>query len=287
LIVWPESLVAEVAERRCAIVLGAGASMGCLSEDGTEHPKNWPAFLNAGISRMSNAGDKTEAKRLLRRGLYLDAAQVMVDALGPSDFGTFITDELVVPRFQASRIHELIVAVDPKLVITTNYDDIYESYARSGTAAAGYNVVRYYESHFVNDLRSRRPLIVKVHGCVSNPQKVVLTRRQYFDARRSHPQFFAALDAVFLTHTLLFIGSGFSGDPDIELLLQNAYISAPSEHPHYAIVEQGRHSSVRRAIEDTHNIKFLEYSRGQHPQVVDALETLNDLVDSFRALRSS
>jgi hypothetical protein len=284
LIVWPASLLAEVAERRCVIVLGAGASAGCLSEDGTTRPKDWRGFLESGISGIANAGDKREATRLLNKGLFLDAAQVMADALGPGDFGMFIDAELVTPRFQPCTIHELVLAIDPKIVITTNYDNIYETFARAGTAAAGYNVVRYYETHFVNDLRSPRRLIVKAHGCVSNAQRIVLTRSQYFEARRTYPQFFAALDAIFLTHTLLFVGSSFSGDPDIELLLENAYISAPSDHPHFAIVEKGRHPSVRRAIEETHNIKFLEYARGRHDQVVDALRALSNDVAAYRAV---
>lgn len=105
-------------------------------------------------------------------------------------------------------------------------------------------------------------------------------------ARRDYPQFFSTLDAIFLTNTLLFIGSGFNGDPDIELLLQNVNISAPSKHTHFAIVEAGRHSSVIRAMEETYNIKFLEYPAGQHSHVVEALRELADDVDSFRAVSS-
>jgi hypothetical protein len=283
---WPDSLLAEVAERRCAIVLGAGASASCVSEDGSSSPKGWHDFLGSGISRIHEETDAEEARRLLGLAAYLDAAQVMADALGPGDFAKFIYEELVTPRFQPSAIHELILAIDPKIVITTNYDDVYETLARAGAAASGYNVCRYYQSHLVNDLRSPRRLIIKAHGCVSDPQKIVLTRRQYFEARRSYPQFFAALDAIFLTHTLLFIGSSFSGDPDIELLLQNAQISAPSDHPHYAVVEAGRHASVRKAIEETHNIRLLEYDAGQHEHVVDALRTLAEAVEGYRALTS-
>ena len=169
-------------------------------------------------------------------------------------------------------------------MITTNYDDVYETLARGGAAAVGYNVCRYYESHLVNDLRSPRRLIIRAHGCVSNPQKIVLTRRQYFEATRSNPQFFVALDAIFLTHTLLFIGSGLAGDPDIELLLENTYISAPSEHPHFAVVEGTRHASVRKPFEDTHNIRLLEYEEGRHEQVVESLQQLAEDVESYRAV---
>jgi hypothetical protein len=257
-----------------------------VSADGTSSPKGWVDFLASGIERVQDQGDRDEARRLLDQGAYLDAAQVMADALGANDFSMFIRDELVTPRYQPSEMHEQILAIDPKIVITTNYDEIYEDMARAGAAEAGYVVSRYYESHLVNDLRSTRRLILKVHGCVSDPQKVVLTKQQYFDSRRDYPQFFAALDAIFLTHTLLFLGSSFIGDPDIDLLLENAYISAPSEHPHFAVVEAGRHPSVRRALEKTHNIRLLEYEAGSHEEVVDALRRLAEDVEAYRAVGS-
>lgn len=282
-IVWPQSLLTEVAERRCIIVLGAGASASASNPSGAR-PADWEHFLLNGISKISSDDDRAAARELLKSNSTLDAAQIVADSLGAADFAMFIREELETPGFVASDLHELVLTIDPKVVITTNYDKIYESLATSGSAAAGYNVCRYYDSHLINDLRSNRRLIVKAHGCVSDPQRVVLTRKQYFAARRDYPQFFAALDALFLTSTLLFVGSGFNGDPDIELLLQNANISAPSSHTHYAIVEDNRHSSVRRAIEQTHNITFLEYEAGKHSEVIDALRQLSDDVNSFRAV---
>lgn len=282
-IAWSESLLAEVAERRCVVVLGAGASASSTNASGVR-PSSWESFLESGLKRVGNDDDREAAREQLAQRAYLDAAQILVDSLDSAEFGLFLRQELEDPGFQPSELHHLVLRIDPKVVITTNYDRIYESLVTGGPAAAGYNVCRYYDDYLVNDLRSNRRLIVKAHGCVSNPQKIVLTRRQYFEARRDYPQFFVALDAIFLTSTLLFIGSGFNGDPDIELLLQNVNISAPSQHTHFAIVEAGRHTSVRRAMEETHNIKFLEYPAGEHAEVIEALRALADDVDSYRAV---
>ncbi|MCW2785662.1 MAG: hypothetical protein JWP74_2179 [Marmoricola sp.] len=233
---------------------------------------------------MAVEGDRDAALDLLKKGSALDAAQVMADGLGGADFAKFIRDTFETPAFVPSRLHELILEIDPKVVITTNYDTILDGLAQTGKAVAGYNTCRYHDSHLVNDLRSNRRIIIKAHGCVSDPQKVVLTRRQYFAAQRDYPPFFAALDAIFLTSTLLFVGTGFNGDPDIELLLQNGHISAPSDHPHYALVEEGRHPSVRMAIEETYNVKFLEYPKGAHDEVVKALEVLAEDVAAYRSV---
>jgi hypothetical protein len=264
-------------------VLGAGASASSKGVAG-ESPPNWTTFLEHGLDKIDDADDRDVARNLLERRLQLDAAQIIYDSVGSADFSTFIRDEFESPDYQPSKLHEHILRIDPKVVITTNYDQIFETFARRGSAKEAYNVCKYYDSHFVNDLRSNRRLIVKAHGCVSDPQKIILTKRQYFEARRDHPQFYATLDALFLTSTLLFVGSGFSGDPDIELLLQSTFISAPSDHKHYAIAQDGRHPSIKRAIEETHNIKFLEYPEGEHDEVINALAGLADSVESYRSV---
>jgi hypothetical protein len=264
-------------------VLGAGASAASINDRG-ESPPDWTTFLNAGIEGIASDEDRDGAKELLQQGAPLDAAQVLADSLGAADFARFIRDTFESPGFRANRLHELLLEIDPKIIVTTNYDSILESLAREGAAASAYNVCRYHDDHLVNDLRSDRRVIVKAHGCVSNPQKVVLTRRQYFQARRDHPHFFAALDAIFLTSTLLFVGTGFSGDPDIELLLQNVQIAAPSDHPHYALIEEGRHPSVLRALSETYNVKFLGYPKGEHREVVGALERLAQDVAAYRSV---
>jgi SIR2-like domain len=128
-------------------------------------------------------------------------------------------------------------------------------------------------------------LVLKAHGCVSDPTKIVLGRSSYFKARRGFPAFYEILDALFLTHTLLFIGCSLT-DPDIQLVLENANIAAPSSYPHYALVERMRHRSIVHAIKSSHNIQLLEYSPGVHSEAVEALERLREQVESHRALPS-
>lgn len=279
---WPESLTPELAERRCVIVLGAGASAGCLSADGSRQPPVWSRLLEAFVERIASASDAEEAKRFIAAEKYLHAAQVIRDAIPPADFDQIIRREFQEPRYAHGRIHELVNKLDPKIVVTTNYDDIYERYSSRGDAVNGYNVCNYYDTHALNDIRSTTRIILKAHGSISDPSRVVLSLADYFKARRDNPAFFAVLDACFLTSTLLFIGCGLN-DPDIGLLLENVNISAPSTHPHYAVVESVRHESIKRAFRETYNLHLLEYAVGQHGEVVGSLEALYDEVEEYRA----
>jgi hypothetical protein len=278
---WPEALVSELAERRCAIFMGAGVSMGSTSADGLRHPPSWQAFLEGALALVHDLKDRRHAKSLINKGQFLDAAEVITDRSNQADFGNYLRETFVQPHFAFNDLHKIILELDPKIVVTTNYDEIYDQYCKSGHAESGYNICRYYERFAVENIRSRIRLVIKAHGCVTDPTKVVLSRSSYFAARRDYPGFYELLDALFLTNTLLFVGCSLS-DPDIQLILENANISAPSAHPHYALVEKTRHPSIRSAIKKTHNIELLEYPKGRHSAATDAIAALRDKVIEFR-----
>jgi len=200
-----------------------------------------------------------------------------------ADFTNFLREILVQPRFAPSELHRIILELDPKIIITTNYDEIYDHYCTSGHAEGGYNICRYYDRFAVENIRSRIRLVIKAHGCVSDPTKVVLSRSSYYGARRDYSGFYQLLDALFLTHTLLFVGASLT-DPDIQLVLENANISVPSAHPHYALVEKTRHPSIKNAIKKTHNIELLEYPKGRHDVALQAMADLKDRVIAQRSI---
>lgn len=282
MITWPKALIRELAERRCIVFLGAGASAGCLANDGKTRPPTWGQLLTNLLEKMATPAERSVAQTLIDEKKYLEAAEIIWADVPTPDFSQFIRDTFLAPKFSPSPIHEVILNIDPKVAITTNYDDVYDTYCRTGDAADGYNVVKYYDSHLVSDLRSPVRLIVKAHGCVSNPGQVVLTRSQYFEQRRNHSDFFRVLDALFLSSSLLFIGYSLS-DPDIQLVLENACIAAPAAHPHYAVVSDSIHRALKLSWSKAYNIHFLEFPDGDYEALNSSLRTLAERVVEFRA----
>lgn len=280
-IIWPNSLVPEIAERRCIVILGAGASAGAKARVGKKSPPNWPRLLESAAKLIADSSERKLTESLIKKDRYLDAAELVVARSNPADYGGFIRETFVDPQFEHSAIHEEIYRLDPKIVVTTNYDDIYETYCKQGKGSQGYNVCRYYESHAINDVRSTMRLILKAHGCVSDPQKTVLSRTQYHKAKREHPQFFNLLDSLFIANTLLFVGCSLV-DPDFTLLLENTNIRCPSAHPHYAILEDGDAEPLRQATRTVYNVQSLEFAAGKYQEVVDGLKDLNDKVAEWR-----
>ena len=283
---WPASLVTELAARRCLVFIGAGASAGCVSADGAIRPPLWGAFLNRLKQAMPLGSDLSAIDSLMGKERFLDAAEIIVNKLPQAEFTRVVRDLLVKPKFLHSKVHEAILEIDPKVVVTTNYDDVYDNYCRSGQAQDGYNVCKYYDDHLVNDLRSPIRLVLKSHGCITDVSKIVLTRSSYFKQKQMHPNFFSVLDALFVTNTILFIGYRIN-DPDIQLILENSNIAARSLHRHYALVEDSMHPDIEAASTFSYNIDFLKFPTGDYGSAEASLFELAELVKQFRATNPS
>lgn len=151
---WPIALIEELASRRCIIFLGAGASAGCISAEGTIRPPDWKSFLDELKGAMPADTDTFTIDDLLAKEKYLDAAEIIRGKITNADFARIIRQLLIQPRYQESKIHKSVLNIDPKIVVTTNYDDVYDNYCRTGMARDGYNICKYYDQHLVKDLRS-------------------------------------------------------------------------------------------------------------------------------------
>ena len=277
---WPEALVAELAARRCVVFLGAGITAACKNGNG-DHPPGWDTLLQRAMGVLPDGVDKVTAGVLLGEKRYLDAAEVVFSAIEPADRTTFFRQQFQQPAFLSSRLHELIRDLDAKVVVTTNYDTLYD---RLCPGDEGYNVRKYTDDHLIDDIRSPVRVILKAHGCITDPQNIVLTRSDYYTARERHLRFYNVLDALFLTNTILFLGCSLT-DPDIQLTLENSNIAATATHTHFALLAQGTHRALARAIRRSYNIRLVEYDNatGDHGNAVVELEQLVSDVESYRS----
>lgn len=279
---WGDALIKELAARRCIVFLGAGASAGCVATHGGTTPPKWGDLLITLVAKIRNNDDEKKlATQLITEFKYLDAAEVILSSLNRADYVDAMRQIFEQPRYQASQIHQAVLQIDPKIVITTNFDTVYDLYCRQGIAKDGYNIFKYTDSHLVSQLRSPIRCVVKAHGCITDPDTMVLTRSEYFRAKQRSPHFFKILDALFLTHTILFIGYSLT-DPDIQITLENANISAPSSHRHYFVTESGAPPALKRAWEKTYNVEVLEFPAADFAGLNDSLNNLAARVLEYR-----
>lgn len=237
------------------------------------------------------SGNDDDLKRLVQRyvtsGRPLDAAQLIRREISAGQYRATLVDRFENGGLGPGRIHELINQIDPKIVFTTNFDSIYEDYCSSGRAATdmAYRVKNYYDPGLVNDLRSPNSLIVKLHGSVSMPERTLLSRTDYYNARAQYPGFFEVVKALILTNTLLFVGCSMDTDPHIQLFLEWASGAIHQDLRHYAIVPEEHDSRIYDGLSQSMNVNFIKYSKGRHEQVVEYLEALLSEVERYRSAR--
>lgn len=280
----PKALTRELAERRCIIFLGAGASAGCPGNKG-QKPPTWKSFLtDAANNLVTEQQDQAVAIKLIGEGSYLNAAEIIFSDTNIADAKDFFKENFLTPKYNPKSVQEAVHKLDQKIVITTNYDIIYEKQCGPIDGENGYIVKRYYDDGILDEVRSPNRLIIKAHGCVKEPEKIILTRSQYYKIKKEYPLFYNALNSLFLTHTVLFIGCSLN-DPDIQLILENTNIAVPCNHPHYAIMAEGEHSAIKKSIKSAYNIEYIEYDNkdSSHQGLTELLNEYSKNVEALRA----
>lgn len=230
--VWPKQLINCIARNRSVLFLGAGISMNSTDDHGT-HPKDWKNFLTYGLSRITNNNKRTIKKEIEKQN-YLLACELLKKSLGDNEFIELLKDEFERPHFHEAEIHKDIFKLNQRIVITPNFDKIYDSYAThesNGTI----HIKKYDEEADIADgLRRHDMLIIKMHGTIDAPQKVIFTQKDYAIARTNNSKFYKIIEALLMTHTFIFIGAGIN-DPDIRLLLENYSTMFHTAMPHFFI----------------------------------------------------
>lgn len=282
MISWPRSLIREVAARRCVFFLGAGVSASSIDDHGV-HPKTWKEFLNEAQSLIENKQEKTIVKKMIKEKQYLLALQGIHQFANKSDYKDFLNKNFNNPAYQPSKLHENIYDLDSRIVITTNFDRIYENYCMTIANSDAYKIINYYSRDLVDEIRSDSRLIIKAHGSIDDISNMIFTRSQYHMAKRNHSQFYEIIKAIFLTNTVVFIGCSLT-DPDVLLILEEVKISSSSERPHYAIIKKKSMNTLELSDwQNTFNISALEYG----PSYENLLTDLNNLLGQVENERST
>lgn len=100
--------------------------------------------------------------------------------------------------------HALLASLPVDEVVTTNYDDLFET----ASAAVGRPCARIPGQPVARGER----FILKMHGCVSRPHTIVLTREDYLRFQENRSALAGIVQALLLTRHMLFVGFGFTDD---------------------------------------------------------------------------
>lgn len=280
---WPQSLVGDIARRRAVIFIGAGVSKN--SESTTNpgiRPPDWTEFLTDCVAHI-HGPDVTHIELLIAENDLLTACELLKGKL-QDEWPQILASRFSAPQYAPAEIHRAIFNLDSRIVITQNFDKIYDVYAQSQTSGST-RILHYYDDDTSELMRGDYRGVLKVHGTIDHPSKTIFTRADYANARYHYRAFQSLVDALFLTHTFLFLGCSLA-DPDLRLFLENHAIAHPAAPVHYMTSPNGElHTDLDQIIRANHNIKVVRYEpTGGH---VELTSSLLDLVDQVVEERES
>jgi hypothetical protein len=280
---WPDELVGDIARRRCVLFLGAGVSKNSTNAQG-ERPMDWTEFLTHLAGMVQDEAAKTAIMECIASGDLLTACEVARVALRPAGFSNALLRCFSEKRFQPASIHEDLVGIDSRIVLTTNVDKLYEMAANA--ILHGDIIVKSHTDGDVADVvRRQNRCIVKVHGTIDTPGSTVFTRTDYAKSRNDHSNFYRVIDALFMTHTFVFLGASMR-DPDIALILEDYALRYRGARPHYIVMpEDGLSAPVLSVLETSMNLQTLKYdSANNHAELRDGIVALRELVSEARGV---
>jgi SIR2-like domain len=243
----PDNLKQAYREKRCAVLVGAGASAGAGLP-------LWGGLLDqmiheAEIHRVIPV-DKAAEYRALRN----DTSKFLMIAAGLKDdirpyFDEFIEKVFITPKPQPTEMHKALVKADRfQFLITTNYDTIIErAYRASGKDDV--STCTFSDSGELQRRLSKREFfILKAHGDAAKlGNGIVLTETDYREIIYRQRAYQSLLSAMFTMFTIVFVGASMT-DPEVKMLLSfiaDAFAtnSGPS---HFALMAEEDITSVER-----------------------------------------
>ena len=180
-----------------ALFLGAGVSMAAGLP-------SWGRLINELATRAGMSTDERAALSELRS--VLDQATVVERRL--KDRGETLgraVAALIDPRRHYALAHALLAALPVREAITTNYDRLFED-AWNLSDPEGLSIL---PGAIKPDARR---WLLKMHGCISDPERVVLTRSSYTRYDEQLPALSGMVQAFLVTRHVLFVGFSLSDD---------------------------------------------------------------------------
>jgi hypothetical protein len=190
--------LADLATRgELALFLGAGVSMAAGLP-------SWGGLIRELAARAGMSADEQSALAELRN--VLDQASIVERRLSEASvrIGQAVY-EVLAPHRHYALAHALLAALPVRETITTNYDQLFEKAWRqpdTGEVSILPGAIR----------PDARRWLLKMHGCLSAPDRVVLTRTSYTRYDEQLPALSGMVQTFLVTRHVLFVGFSLTDD---------------------------------------------------------------------------
>lgn len=212
----------EVSTGNGVLFVGAGVSAGCFPR--------WQRLINHLRDEFGITSQASDA---------LDIPQWVVEAHGRAALERRMVEVFRDPSKKPTALQRLLARYPFDAVFTTNFDQLMEHAFR----AQGHQVNVVIEDSQVGRIRKGdRVALVKMHGCVSAPDTIVVTRDDYETYAQYHPAIVTHLQSLLATRTFLFVGFSLT-DPNFRAIYSTVqYVLGAYRRFAFATMLERRHN---------------------------------------------
>ena len=254
-------------------------------------------FWGSALEQMMKghfSGKKTEAEtiiKLIGNGEYEQAAEDICNALTLPTFQNRLVAIFKETHIKDDTLKTMAVRYLPRifqdsLAVTTNFDKVLERiFLMEQYSFTEKIVLRHltpWQAKYM--MKSGIHYLIKIHGCVSAPDEVVMTKESYDDLYQDGSPHIERLCKILEAHFLLFIGCSLKEDRTVGLLRE------VGRGGHYAILpmdgEDGSDAfeARKRFMASKLDMNCIWYPEGEHHYVEDILEYIYaDITGQLRA----
>lgn len=273
---WPRTLVDKIARRNIVILIGSGVSANSIDSDGNR-PPTWFNFLKEAKGMLPSC--PSYLTRALNQYRYLEACEYL-KKIHDDKWIELVKDKFYRPNYKPADIHSSIFDLDSRIVCSLNFDRIYDTHAISKSDGT-YIIKNYWDDDIGAITSGPERYLLKLHGSVDRPDKLIFSTSDYASARNKYTSFYSVLDALLITHSFLILGCGLN-DPDIQLMFEN-YRYKYNLKNHYMCVPKPVHQMESTLIKDTRGINIIPYApTDNHSELTHSLQELVEIVGKRR-----
>jgi len=244
-------------ETSVMVFLGAGLSFGAARQRGRydldkwgysydDFPfPSWDGLIRRMLEHLKAlpefSGREEELDEFFDQQDALDCAELFRHSVGKANFTQFLRKQFTTANPELTPSHEALAVLPVAELFTTNYDELIE------LAFKGRDLtVSIKPDQFIARLPNKpKHHLIKLHGSISQPDTIVLTRSQYADSRRTRVEMFDHLRGRLRETPFIFVGYSLT-DPNFTVIHDEARLAmGPNMPPSYLV--QGRGNRVRES----------------------------------------
>ncbi len=170
---------------------------------------------------------------------------------------------------KSNDLNRIIMQLEPKHIITTNYDKLIENTNSANRAI--YKVI--YKDEDLLDTYSNN-YIIKMHGDIEEPENIVLKEDDYLSYSQKHILIETIIKSLLLDHTFLFVGYALN-DYNLKLIMKWRDIIADS-------YKKSKDKCKSFIIDPTVHEKYeINYLKNNGVYVIDDKDITNDIVNKY------